>query len=292
MRSWLFVPADSPRKLARAENSGADVVIFDLEDSVAADQKSEARKLLSAWLSAHPRGTRDFGCYVRINPLNDSALTDLASVLAAQPDGIMLPKTYGPGCVAKLARWLDAFEAAYGLPAGSTRIIAIVNETARGALTLPEFADLREPRLIALTWGAEDLATALGAGTNLDPSGELSLLYRLSRANVLLAARAAGVLAIDAISTDFRNPDALQQASTEAAAEGFDGRLAIHPAQVAPINAGFRPTGAQIQHASRVLTAFAAEPGAGVVQIEGKMYDIPHLKQARALLARAGQAMV
>jgi len=288
MRSWLFIPADSPRKLSKAEGSGADVVIFDLEDSVAVEAKPAARLLLADWLAARPPGQRSGLCYVRINPLDDAALSDLAAVMAGRPDGIMLPKTFGAACVARLARWLEAFEAAHQIAQGSTRIIAIVNETARGALTLAEFGDLREPRLVALTWRAEDLATALGAGTNLAPSGELSLLYQISRANVLLAARAAGVAAIDAISVDFQDPAALEASSARAAAEGFDGRLAIHPAQVAPINAGFQPGAAQIAHARRVLAAFAAVPGAGVVALDGKMLDIPHLKQAQALLLRAG----
>lgn len=286
MRSWLFCPADSERKLSKGDSAGADIVIFDLEDSVTAERKPAARELLADHLRAHPAERRNAAFYVRINPLDDEALTDLAAVMPGGPDGIMLPKTYGPDCVRRLSLYLDAFEAAFGISQSQTRIIAIANETARGALALAEFGKRPDPRLIALTWGAEDLATALGARSNQDAEGALSLVYRMTRANVLLAARAAGVAAIDAISVDFRDPEALQAASAQAAAEGFDGRLAIHPAQVASINAGFQPTEAEIAHARRVIAAFEAAPGAGAVGLDGKMIDLPHLKQARNVLSR------
>ena len=186
------------------------------------------------------------------------------------PDGIMVPKTEGAGDVAVLSHYLSAFEAAHDLPQGSTRILPVATETAAGTLKLMEFADQPLPRLIGLTWGAEDLSTALGASTNLDPAtGDWALVYRLARVQVLLAAKAAGVAAIDIRAAD----------------EGFAGRIAIHPAQVAPINEGFAPSPEAVAHAARIVAAFDADPGVGTVGLDGKMIDIPHLKQARNVLA-------
>ncbi|WP_323042828.1 CoA ester lyase [Gemmobacter sp.] len=285
-RSWLFIPADSDKKLGKSDETGADALIFDLEDSVAPDRKGLARDMLRAHLAARPPGARKAAFYVRINPLDDAALADLAAVMPAAPDGIMLPKTLGAGCVARLSLYLDAFEAAHGLPAGQTRIIPVATETPRGALTLAGFADTPLPRLVALTWGAEDLSTALGASTNLGADGGWALVYRMARANVLLAARAAGVAAIDTLYVDFRDDAGLRLSCRAAAAEGFDGRIAIHPAQVAGINDSFAPSEADIAHARRIIAAFDAVPGAGTVGLDGRMIDIPHLKQARAVLAR------
>lgn len=285
-RSWLFIPADSDKKLGKSDETGADALIFDLEDSVAPDRKGLARDMLRAHLAARPPRARKAAFYVRINPLDDTALTDLAAVMPAAPDGIMLPKTLGAGCVARLSLYLDAFEAAHGLPAGQTRIIPVATETPRGALTLAGFADTPLPRLVALTWGAEDLSTALGASTNLGADGGWALVYRMARANVLLAARAAGVAAIDTLYVDFRDDAGLRLSCRAAAAEGFEGRIAIHPAQVAGINDSFAPSDADIAHARRIIAAFDAVPGAGTVGLDGKMIDIPHLKQARAVLAR------
>lgn len=290
-RSWLFIPADSDKKLGKADTTGADALIFDLEDSVAPERKAAARGMLSAHLAARPRGARPAQFYVRINPLDDAALRDLAAVMPGAPDGIMLPKTLGAGCVARLSDYLDAFEAAFDLQQGSTRIIAVATETPRAALTLAEFADRPLPRLAALTWGAEDLSTALGASTNLGTDGGWAITYRMARANLLLAAKAAGLAAIDTLFVDFRDEAGLHAASRAASAEGFDGRIAIHPAQVAGINAGFSPSDAEIAHAQAVVAAFAAHPGAGTVGLAGKMIDIPHLKQAQAVLARrSGQS--
>ena len=284
-RSWLFIPGDSARKLGKADDSGADAVILDLEDSVAPESKSAAREKVLAHLMSRPRGGRTSELWVRINPLDDAALQDLAAVMLGQPDGIMIPKTNGAGDVARLSHYLDAFEAAHGLPAGSTRILPVATETAAGTLKLLEFADLVLPRLIGLTWGAEDLSTALGASTNLDPAGGWALVYRLARVQVLLAAKAAGVAAIETLYVDFRDEEGLRQTSTQAAAEGFSGRIAIHPAQVGPINSAFAPSAEVIAHARRIIAAFDAQPGAGTVGLDGRMIDIPHLKQARNQLA-------
>lgn len=286
LRSWLFIPADSDKKLGKSDATRADALIFDLEDSVAPERKAMARDMLRSHLLARPPGQRPAQFYVRVNPLDDSALTDLAAIMPGRPDGIMLPKTFGADCVARLSFYLDAFEAAQEIAQGLTRIIPVATETARGALTLAEFADRRLPRLSALTWGAEDLATVLGASTNLAPEGGWALTYRIARSNLLLAAKAAGVAAIDTLFVDFRDDAGLLRSCEAAAAEGFEGRIAIHPAQVAGINAGFSPSAAAISHAERVLAAFAAAPGAGTVGLDGKMLDIPHLKQAQAVLAR------
>ena len=284
-RSWLFIPGDSDKKLGKADGAGADALILDLEDSVVPESKPVAREKVLAHLLARPRAERVSQLWVRINPLDDAALQDLAAVMAGNPDGIMIPKTNGAGDVARLSHYLDAFEAAHGLPAGGTRILPVATETAAGTLKLLEFADRVLPRLIGLTWGAEDLSTALGASTNLDPAGGWALVYRLARVQVLLAAKAAGVAAIDTLYVDFRDEAGLRQTSTQAAEEGFSGRIAIHPAQVAPINAAFAPSVAAVAHARRIIAAFDAQPGAGTVGLDGRMIDIPHLKQARNQLA-------
>ncbi len=287
IRSWLFVPADSERKLARAENAGADALILDLEDSVAAQAKPEARRLAAGFLAAHPRDSRTTELWVRINPLRELALTDLAAVLHADPHGIVLPKAEGPADIERLGHFLDALEVREGLAFGSVRILAVATETAAATLLLPQFAQARLPRLAGLTWGAEDLATALGASTNRDATGAFAQTFLWARAAALLAARAAGVQAIETLHADFRDTEGLATSSRIAAAEGFTGRLAIHPNQVATINAAFQPSEAELDFARRVVAAFEAAPGAGVIGMDGRMLDVPHLKQARAVLARA-----
>lgn len=285
-RSWLFIPGDSESKLRKSDASGADAVILDLEDSVAPDRKQVARDNVRAHLDARPRGSRNPLLYVRINPLDHSALTDLASVMKGGPDGIMIPKTTCAEDVRILSLWLDAFEVSNNIEIGSTRILPVATETAAGTLKLIEFTDLSLPRLIGLTWGAEDLSTALGAGTNLDPStGEWALVYQLARVQVLLAAKAAGVVAIDTLYVDFRDEAGLRRSSSRAADEGFSGRIAIHPSQVGPINETFAPSTEAVEHARRIIAAFDANPGSGTVGLDGRMIDIPHLKQARNVLA-------
>ncbi len=285
LRSLLFIPADSERKLGHADRSGADALILDLEDSVAPDHKARARGLAAAFLRDRPKATRTSQIWVRINAL-DSPLTpaDLAAVVGALPDGVMLPKAGGPQDVAKLSRQLDTLEAQTGIGAGSIRIVPVATETAAAPFKLGEYATAGLERLSGLTWGSEDLSTALGASTNLDASGEWAFTYKLVRSLTLLAARAAGVQPIDTLYSDFRNEAGLRAASRASRAEGFTGRLAIHPAQVAAINESYLPSSEDIEHARRVIAAFAAAPGAGTVGLDGKMLDIPHLKQAEALL--------
>lgn len=285
-RSWLFIPGDSDKKLGKADGSTADALILDLEDSVASEAKPAARDKVLDHLTARPREGRKPLLYVRINPIGEGALEDLAAIMPGAPDGIMIPKTTCADDVRVLSLWLDAFEATNGIAVGSTRILPVATETAAGTLKLMEFADVPLPRLIGLTWGAEDLSAAIGASTNLDPaSGEWALVYKLARVQVLLAAKAADVAAIDTLYVDFRDEAGLRQSSSRAADEGFEGRIAIHPAQVDPINEAFAPSPEAVEHARRVIAAFDANPGAGTVGLDGKMIDIPHLKQARNVLA-------
>ena len=286
-RSWLFIPGDSEAKLAKADACGADAVIVDLEDSVAPDAKLRARDIAAAFLAARPPGARAMQLWVRIDPLGSRhALPALAAVVPHTPDGIVLPKAEGPGDVARLSHWLDAFEAAAGLPPGNMRILPVATETAAAPFALGEYARAALPRLNGLTWGAEDLSAALGATTNAGPGGGWAETYRLVRSLTLLAAHASGVAAIETLHADFRDIDGLRASSEAAFAEGFAGRLAIHPAQVPVINAAFTPSPSQVTEARAVVAAFAATPGAGTVGLDGRMLDRPHLARAEAVLAR------
>ncbi|MEE4348999.1 MAG: CoA ester lyase [Pacificimonas sp.] len=287
LRSLLFIPGDSEKKLAKVDSCGADAVILDLEDAVAPANKGAARGLVADFLNAHPKGERTGPeIWVRVNPL-DTDLTedDVAAVMAGAPDGLMQPKIDGPADVAALSEVLDRHEAAAGLEAGSTRIIPVATETAAAPFRLGDFAEAELPRLAGLTWGAEDLSAAVGATTNRAPSGEWAFTYRLVRSLTLMAAHAAGVPAIDTLYADFRDGEGLRASSEEAFGEGFSGRLAIHPAQVAAINESFSPSAEQAALARRIVAAFAGAEGAGTVGIDGKMYDRPHLKAARRTLA-------
>jgi citrate lyase subunit beta/citryl-CoA lyase len=291
LRSLLFVPADSERKLAKADGSGADALILDIEDSVAPENKPRARGLVAEFLMARPAGNRPSALWVRINPIDTAlALADLAAVVKAAPDGLMLPKSGGPADVQRLSYYLDALEAQAGLSPGLIRILPVATETPLSPFRLGDYAGAGLSRLLGLTWGAEDLSAALGASTNLDQSGQWAFTYRMVRSATLLGAHAAGVQAIETLHADFRDDSGLRASCRAARAEGFTGRLAIHPAQVAAINESFLPSPEEIVHAGRVVDAFAANPGAGVVGLDGKMLDMPHLKQARAVLAQAARA--
>ena len=287
LRSLLFIPGDSEKKLGKVDACGADAVILDLEDSVSSANKTLARTLVAAFLANRPPGRRNPQLWVRINPL-DSGLSadDLGAIIGGAPDGIMLPKAEGPDDVRALSDQLDMLEESHGIAAGSIRIIPVATETAIAPFRLGDYATAKLTRLTGLTWGAEDLSAALGASTNLDANGEWAFTYKLVRSLTLMAARAAGVQAIDTLFVDFRNEAGLLAASRVARAEGFTGRLAIHPAQVAPINEGFMPSEDEIAHARRVVEAFLTSPGVGTVGIDGKMIDRPHLKAAEALLAQ------
>jgi citrate lyase subunit beta/citryl-CoA lyase len=285
LRSWLFIPADSEKKLGKADDCGADAVILDLEDAVAPARKPLAREMLAEFF-ADRAGQRRLQLWVRINPLDTPmALKDLTAVIPARPDGIMLPKAEGPEDLVQLNNYLEALETAAGIELGSTQVLPLVTETPGATLRLADYADLVMPRLLGLTWGAEDLSSALGASTNRGPDGDWAFTYKMARSQTLLAAHAAGVQAIDTLYADFRDSEGLAQASRESRAEGFSGRLAIHPAQVEIINDAYLPSDEDLALAQRIVEAFEAEPDLGTVGIDGKMYDIPHLKQARNTLA-------
>ena len=285
-RSLLFVPASDARKLVKALTSAADLLILDLEDSVATDDKPAARDNVKAFLAEH--GGRDGGplLYVRVNGFDSGFLADdLAAVLPQKPDGIMLPKACSGACVARLAASLDAGEQAAGLPGAQTGIIVIATETPSAVMKLASFAGVSS-RLKGLTRGAEDLSTAIGASASREESGEFTSPFLLARNLSLFAAYAAGVQAIDTIQADFSDLSVLEREAKRAARDGFTGKLAIHPAQVPVINAAFTPSEAEITEARTIVEAFAREGNPGVLAIGGRMYDRPHLEKARRVLAR------
>jgi len=285
LRSWLFIPGDSESKLAKSDACGADAVILDLEDSVAAERRPLAHKLVRAMLDARPRGSRSPELWVRINPIDEGGLHDLPHIVGGNPDGIVQPKIDGPADVVRLGHCLDALEAAAGLEIGRIGILPVATETPMAGLSIGSFGAARVPRLIGLTWGAEDLSTALGASTNRTPAGDWTHTYWMMRAATLLASKAAGVQAIETLDVNFRDPEGLHASSLQAAREGFTGRIAIHPAQVDPINRAFTPSAEDVAFARRIVAAFDAQPGVGTIGLDGKMIDMPHLKQARHVLA-------
>jgi len=291
MRSLLFVPGDDQKKLDKGMGSGADALLIDLEDSVSPARKQAARELTAAYLAAH-RGMSGPKLYVRINAL-DTGLTDadLDAVMIAAPAGIMLPKACGGIDVTHLGAKLAVREAENDLVDGSTRIIAIGTETARSLFAVGTFGGASH-RLTGIAWGAEDLAADIGAETNKAPEGGFSEPFRLARNLCLFGAAAAGVMPIDTVYTDFRNETGLAAETEQARRDGFQGKMAIHPVQVAVINRVFTPTPEAIAHAREIVAAFEANPEAGVVGINGKMIDRPHLKQAERILARAAAARI
>jgi citrate lyase subunit beta/citryl-CoA lyase len=290
MRSLLFVPGDSARKLAKAQTSGADALIIDLEDSIAPSRKQEARSSTLAFLKEFGQAQKRPRLFVRVNAIATGLVdADLDGVLPGGPDGIMLPKAEGGASIVHLDAKLTAREALHGLPDGYTKILALTTETARALFLAGSYAGA-SPRLIGLTWGAEDLSADLGAETNRDADGGFLDPYRLARSLCIAAAAAAQVVAIDTVYVDFRNDAGLCREAEEARRDGFAAKLAIHPGQVAIINGVFTPTPDAIAKAKAVVAAFAAEPTAGVVGIGGVMYDRPHLLRAQQLLARAGAA--
>jgi citrate lyase subunit beta / citryl-CoA lyase len=297
MRSLLFVPADAPAKLDKAIGSGADALIVDLEDSVAPERKAVARTTAAVFLSA-ATGPATTGhaarprLLVRVNGLATGlADADLDAVVAARPDAIMLPKAEGGASIMHADAKLAAREALAGLPDGHVKIVAIATETAQSLFLAGTYRDA-SARLTALTWGAEDLSADLGAEANRDGQGQFLGPYLLARTLCLAAAAAAEVLAFDTVYVDFRNEAGLRRECEEARRDGFQGKMAIHPAQVATINDVFTPKPEAIARAKAVIAAFEGQPGAGVVGIGGVMYDRPHLTKALRLLARAKAAGV
>lgn len=288
MRSFLFIPGDSERKLSKVRQCGADAVILDLEDAVSDARKQVAREMVGAFLRDQPRADRAVKLWVRINPLDTPlALHDLAAIVAGDPDGVMLPKANGPEDVRRLGHHLDALEAVFGIEPGSIRILPVATETAIAPFRLGDYAGSSLPRLAGLTWGAEDLSSAIGASTNLGPDGRWALTYRLVRSMTLLAASAAGVPTYDTLYVDYRDEEGLIASSRAARNEGFEGRIAIHPDQVRGINLAFSPSPEDVAFAQRVVEAFSKAGDAGTVGLDGRMLDKPHLVQARKTLASA-----
>jgi citrate lyase subunit beta/citryl-CoA lyase len=289
MRSLLFAPGDTPKKLEKAFGSGADAVILDLEDSVSEAMKAEARGCVADFLKTAARGPGQPKLIVRVNAL-DTGWTDddLAAVVPARPDVILLPKAGSGADLQDLGARIAVLEAEAGLDDGAVAIHALMTENARGMLNAATFGR-KTPRLAALTWGAEDLAADIGASANRDERGVYTDVFRLARTLTLLAAADAGVGAVDTVYTDFRNMEGLEEECRGAVRDGFSGKLAIHPAQVAVINAAFTPSPEDLERAVRILALFAAAgPGAGVLSLDGKMIDRPHLRQAERVAKRAG----
>ncbi|HXC90241.1 MAG TPA: CoA ester lyase [Stellaceae bacterium] len=280
MRSFLFVPADSERKLARGPQVGADALILDLEDSVSPANRPAARALARRFLES--TGAARFQRWVRVNPLaTAAALDDLAAVMPARPDGILLPKCV-PDDVRTLDHYLAALETVAALPLGATRVIAIATETPAAMFGTGNYAGV-SPRLCGITWGAEDLAACIGGG-NRRADGDYDDVYRLARALCLLAASAAGVEPIDTIYTDFRDEAGLAAECAAANRSGFTGKMAIHPAQIAVINRAFTAGEDELAWARQVVALFDANPEAGTIALDGRMLDRPHLTLARRLL--------
>jgi citrate lyase subunit beta/citryl-CoA lyase len=286
----LFIPGDSEKKLAKADGAGADAIILDLEDSVSGARKDAGRALTTEFLKARSPAARKSKLFVRINPLeSDAPVKDLTSIMAGAPDGIVLPKATGPAAIQSLADLLGEHEKRAGVKA-PTAIVAISGETAAGVLAAAEYTKSISPRLMGLSWGPWDLAADLGAASNTDASGGFEFTYRLAKSLTLLAAKAAGVQAIDTPHTDFKDEAGLLALCKQIRREGWSGKLAIHPAQVAVIHEGFKPSAEEVDHAQQVIKAFA-NPDSGVASLNGVMLDLPHLKQAQRTmdLHEAGQ---
>lgn len=281
-RSWLFAPGDSDRKMEKALAGEADIVILDLEDAVAEAEKPKARSKVAAFLKANAQLRERL--WVRINPIQGPhALADLAAVMQAVPAGIMFPKPRGRADAELLDHYLTAFEAAHGLAIASTKVFLLATEEPSSLLNIGSYVGV--PRVVAMSWGAEDLATALGARDNRGEYGGYDFTYELARSLCLVAAAAAGVAAIETIHADFRDEDGLRKRATAMRRAGWRGMLAIHPAQIGIINETFSPSAEEIATAQEIVDLFAANPGAGTIGHKGAMLDRPHLARAQALLA-------
>jgi citrate lyase subunit beta/citryl-CoA lyase len=288
IRSWLFVPGDSERKLEKARSNEADALILDLEDAVADARQDVAREMVRAYLQDRVERSRQ-QLWVRVNPLDsDLALPDLASVMAGRPDGIVLPKVYSAKDVNTLCNYLSALEAREGIEQGATRILCVATETAASLLTFHTYLEGVTPRLSAMTWGAEDLSAALGASDNMHPrSGEYDDPYLMAKSFCLAACRAINVQPVGVVYTNFRDDAGFETDCLRDRKAGFIGKIAIHPAQAPIANRAFTPSAAEVAHAQRIIAAFEDNPGVGTVGIDGMMIDMPHLKQARNLLGLA-----
>ena len=284
-RSWMFVPGDSEKKLAKAVDLGADAIILDLEDSVVDSRKALGRDMVAEFLSSTPRGKIRW--WVRVNPFDSEChKLDIAKVAVAAPDGIVHPKPDSPEDVERVSAYLDILEVEHGLTPGSIGILPVASETPKAVFALGEY-QFATARVRGLTWGAEDLGAVVGASANLEADGEWTAPFEMTRSLCLFAAYAAGVQAIDTVMPDFRDLDGLRRVCDKARRDGFTGKIAIHPAQIAVINAAFIPSSEELAHARAVIDAFAKEPDTGALSLDGKMLDLPHLKQSKSLLALA-----
>lgn len=283
-RSWLFVPADAPQKMQKGRAGDADALIIDLEDSVAESAKPEARRLAAEFVSGAGESRQQL--WVRVNPLSTPFIgDDLDMAVMAGVSGIVAPKVNGASDVLAISARLDRLERARGLEAGSIRILALATETPAAVLNMSGY-EAAKPRLTGLTWGAEDLSSAVGALSPRDEQGMLTGPYLLARSLCIFAAAAAEVEAIETVYPAFRDLDGLAAYAGRARRDGFLGMMAIHPAQVAVINAAFTPTAEEVDKARRIVELFAANPGAGALGLDGQMLDRPHLKQAERTLQR------
>ncbi len=286
MRSMLFVPADSERKIDKSVGTAADALIFDLEDAVLPQRKPLAREVLGSFLSTREPSAR---FWIRVNSADTSdLLLDLAATVPLRPAGIVLPKIRGPEDIALVDHYLAMAEAIHGLASDSIRVIAVCTETPIAVLRMADIARVQCHRLAGLMWGGEDLSSALGATNPRAQDGSWRSVYSLARAQCLLAAHTLGVMAIDTVYVDIRDTAGCQRNATEARADGFTGKIAVHPDQVAAINTAFTPTPEELDRAKRIVAAFAS--GAGAVSFDGQMIDVPHLTAARRLLATAATA--
>jgi citrate lyase subunit beta/citryl-CoA lyase len=285
-RSWLFAPGDSDKKMEKATAGPADIVLIDLEDAVAESEKPKARAMVHDFIKGQATGHERI--WVRVNPMDGPhTLADLAAVMPARPGGIMLPKVYGRPDVDRLDHYLSALEVANGIEQGSTKVIVLITETAAAMFTTGDYKGA--PRVVALTWGAEDLADSIGASSNRNPDGSYSFTYELARSLCLLGAASAGVAPIETIQGDFRDLETLRKRAEGVRRDGYRGMLAIHPAQVDVINEAFTPSAEELAQAQEIVDLFAANPGVGAIGYKGGMLDRPYLARAQTLLAQAGR---
>ena len=283
LRSLLFVPGDSERKFARARESAADALILDLEDAVAPSQKPAARAHVVRLIDQEK--TRQWAFFVRVNALETGlTLDDMAAVVKPGLDGLLIPKTDSAADVTRISHYLDALEVRSGMNQGLVRIAVVCTETPKAMFNLGSFAPAH-PRLVGLTWGAEDLGAAIGATDNKEADGFWTFPYQVARVQCLFAAAAAEVAPLDTLYANFKDAEGLERDCRSSRRDGFSGRVAIHPDQIATINRCYAPSEAEIAQARRIVEAFEANPGVGTLGIDGKMYDIPHLKAARKTLA-------
>jgi citrate lyase subunit beta/citryl-CoA lyase len=281
LRSFLFVPADSEKKLAKASACAADALILDLEDSVAAANRPKARGMVREFLQRKHRQS----IWIRVNAVDTADFAaDVEAVVQGAPAGLVIPKPDGPQALQIVDAHLITAETEAGLPIGGIKLLPVATETPTAVLSLQDYRS-PPPRLAGITWGAEDLAAALGAAANRDEHGEFLLTFKIVRTLCLMAAKAAGVAAIETLHANFRDLPGLERAARAAQREGFSGMLAIHPDQVETINSAFTPSAADVEHARKVVAAF--QSGEGVASLDGRMLDQPHLKQAQHILALA-----